>query len=323
MVAYDRIDQGCRHDDIAESTELDYQNAFHDEEDYGCTKPPRSRLAMTSSADDARARSFRFHAWRRAAGNFSLIKHRRCDGHLLSMHQSGTHWLKYMLANALAAHHGTPPPRYNHANDIIGGPKDISQYPQLPRLISSHSIAHPLLNYGLVHTALRLPPYVVLVRDIRASLLSNYLKWRASYKVSLSDYLRGDPQGRRFNSDLWWAFRFLNAWGEVAARVPAQVTVIRYEDLQQNSLRELTRVTAAFQLDLSQAALMHGVASGSKREMEARDDPARPPGAVRVDDTTDIDAPNAADEAFFVRACAVNLRYDFGYDYSRWSADDR
>ena len=67
------------------------------------------------------------------------------------MHQSGTHWLKFMLANALSYQYGSPPPAYNHANDIIGGPRDAIVYPQLPRLISSHSMPHPLLARAWAH----------------------------------------------------------------------------------------------------------------------------------------------------------------------------
>ena len=68
--------------------------------------------------------TFHFHRLRRALGNFSLLAHRDCAGHLASMHQSGTHWLKFMLASALARHYGVPGPRYNHANDFIAGPHD-------------------------------------------------------------------------------------------------------------------------------------------------------------------------------------------------------
>lgn len=268
--------------------------------------------------DPARPRLFQFHGWRRAAGNFALLKHRHCDGYLLSMHQSGTHWLKYMLANALAYRHGLPPPLYNHANDYIGGPRDAVVHAVLPRLLSGHTIAHPLLRSAAVHTALRLPRYVVLVRDIRQSLLSNYIKWRDRYDVPFSVYLQGDPRGRRYNSDLWWAFRFLNAWGEVTQRVSSRVTVVRYEDLQADTQGELSRVAAAFALSLPASALQHGVTSGTKAQMDARHDPARPPGAVRVDTAIAMPGFSPADREFFLRACSNHLRHDFGYDYSRW-----
>lgn len=272
-------------------------------------------------SDPAAPALFRLHAARRAAGNFALLRHRACHGYLLSMHQSGTHWLKFMLANALADHHHLPPPRYNHANDYIGGPRDAVIHPGLPRLLSSHSMPHPLLRWRAVHAGLALPRYVVLVRDIRQTLISNWMKWRERYGVSFSEYVLGDPRGRRYNSDLWWAIRFLNAWGEIAASVPERVTIVRYEDLVADTPHELARVAAALALDLPPSALAYGLASASKAAMAARHDPARPPGAVRR--SADEEEPDfsAADRVFLSRACARHLRHAFGYDYTRWPAD--
>ena len=261
---------------------------------------------------------FRLHAWRRDLGNFALIKHRHCDGHLLSMHQSGTHWLKFMLANALSHQYGTPPPAYNHANDIVGGPTDLPRYPQLPRIIASHTIAHPLLRFESVHGLCGLPRYVVLVRDIRAALASNYVKWRGTYGVSFSEYLTGDPRGRKFNSDLWWSLRFLNSWGEVQQNVPERVTVIRYESLENDAPGELERIAHDLDLDLTQAAIEHGVAVSTRRLMQEKDDPRRPLGAVRSETGDPHEVFDAAGKAFLAEVLTACLRHDFGYDYTRW-----
>ncbi len=261
---------------------------------------------------------YRLHAWHRNLGNFALIKHRACDGHLLSMHQSGTHWLKFMLANALSHQYETPPPQYNHANDIIGGPRDVVRYPQLPRLISSHSIPHPLLLSRTVHRLLALPPYVVLVRDIRATLVSNYAKWRDAYRTDFSTYLLGDPRGRRYNSDIWWALRFLNGWGRVRRTIPERVCVIRYEDLARDPMAELLRLAGTFNLELSPQALDHGVAVSSKAHMRGKDDPERPPGAVRENDADPMAVFAYDDRRVFEGICARCLEDDFGYDYRTW-----
>lgn len=260
---------------------------------------------------------FHYHAWRRGLGNFALLSQRHCVGQIASMHQSGTHWLKFMLANALSYQYGTPPPAYNHANDIIGGPKDPFLYPNLPRLISSHSMPHPLLTYARMQRCFGLPRYVVLVRDLRTSLASNFVKWRARYGVDFSTYLRGDVSGRGYNSDIWWSLRFLNSWGDAAARLPARITVLRYEDLQAATEKELSRVASHFQLGLTAEALRQGVVLSNKRNMAARDDPQRPPGAVRASGNELNPEYNAADQAFVAEVCRRCLRHDFGYDYSR------
>jgi len=267
--------------------------------------------------------SYHFHRLRRALGNFSLLQHRHCAGHLASMHQSGTHWLKFMLASALARHYGVPGPKYNHANDLIGGPHDRPEYPQLPRLLSAHSIPHPLLSLRITHAVWRLPPYAVLVRDIRASLVSNYEKWRARYDCPFSEFLRGDPAGRRYNSDIWWCFRFLNAWEAVRRTAPERVLVLRYEDLQQDTPAGLARVAAHFGLALQAEDIAVGIAAGTKDQMAAREDPARPKGAVNAGARAVADYFSAEDRQWFTAQCARYLASDYGYDYARWDDESR
>jgi hypothetical protein len=310
--------QRRRHDHVAQRSELNREDTVHRDDGRFMPAPPLSRKPPGMLDPRPLIFRFRLHAWRRDLGNFALIKHRRCDGHLLSMHQSGTHWLKFMLANALSHQYGTPPPEYNHANDIIGGPKDLPRYPQLPRIISSHTIAHPLLRYTNVHRLCRLPRYVVLVRDLRAALVANFVKWQDAYGVSFPDYLAGDPRGRRYNSDIWWALRFLNAWGEVVQRVPERVTVIRYETLERDAPGELERIARRLDLDLSPADIEHGVAVSTRALMQEKDDPRRPPGAVRSDTADPGAFFDPAGQVFVQQVVTQCLRHDFGYDYARW-----
>ncbi|MEX2481852.1 MAG: hypothetical protein WD928_13430 [Gammaproteobacteria bacterium] len=234
------------------------------------------------------------------------------------MHQSGTHWLKFMLANALSYQYGIPAPRFNHANDIIGGHKDAVCYPNIPRLQASHSMPHPVMRWEAVHRLLALPHYVVLVRDLRVALASNYAKWRARYGVPFSVYLQGDPSGRRYNSDIWWALRFCNAWGSLVDRLPARVTLVCYESLAAAPRTQLAVVSRAFGLDLDEAALAHGVAVSSKAHMVAKDDPARPPGAVRQIAADPLAMYGPAEQRFVSDVCARYLVHSCGYDYSRW-----
>ncbi len=65
--------------------------------------------------------TFQRYAYLRERSNFALLRHRARSGHLISMHQAGTHRLKFMVADALARRYPIPPPRFNHANDIFLG----------------------------------------------------------------------------------------------------------------------------------------------------------------------------------------------------------
>lgn len=263
---------------------------------------------------------FHYHRLRHELGNYSLLKSRHCDGAIISMHQSGTHWLKFMLASAMAAHYGIPEPEYNHANDIIGGTKDPRRYADLPFLKSSHTIAPILLRNTHVVRRAALPPYVVLVRDIRACLVSNYKKWRARYAVSFSEYLRGDPAGRRFNSDIWWCIRFVNAWGRMSTLSGDRLIVVRYEDLRTAPRAQLERIVRHFGLPLSVASIGHGVEAATKTAMAERSDPARPPGEVNFAEDDPLVAFSNVDRDFVRTRCAHYLRCTFGYDYAVWSA---
>ncbi|MGE0385350.1 MAG: sulfotransferase domain-containing protein [Gammaproteobacteria bacterium] len=273
-----------------------------------------SATAVTAPSAATRLR-YRFHAARRGWSSLGLFRHRHCDGFIVSMHQSGTHWLKFMLASALARRHGVPPPRFNHANDLIGGVRDPVLYPQIPRLVSSHTIAHPLLAGDVVRRLIALPRYVVLVRDLRAMLVSNYEKWKTRYGCTFSAYLAGDPTSNRFNSDLWWCLRFMNAWGEVAARQPRTTLVLRYEDLKADPAAGLRGVRDFLGLDLGDDHLDAGVAAATKANMGRLHDPERIGGEVREDERDPRLWFTDADEAFLAAACRRLLRHRFGYDY--------
>jgi hypothetical protein len=265
---------------------------------------------------------FHYHCLRRDISNFALLRHRDYTGFLISMHQSGTHWLKHMLATAIAARHDLPAPRYSHANDIIGGVHDAPSLARGPRLVSSHSIPHPLVAARWWRRLAKMPPYVVLVRDIRASLVANYEKWKAHYGCAFSDFLVGDVSGRRFNNDLWWCIRFCNAWGRIAERFPGSTLVIRYEDLVADTLAELTRIDDFWRLELGREALALGVRESDKDRMAAKRDPETPGGVtvVRRDCRRAVDWYSSADRDFFGSVCDKLLRHDFGYDYGRWEA---
>jgi len=65
---------------------------------------------------------YKYHALRRDCFNFSLLAHRDFDAMLITMHQSGTHWLKYMLTLALAKKLGLGNPEYIQSDIFFGTP---------------------------------------------------------------------------------------------------------------------------------------------------------------------------------------------------------
>ena len=228
---------------------------------------------------------FYYHCLRKDLTNFSFIRHAGFSGFIVSMHQSGTHWLKHMIASAICREHGLPMPKFNHANDIIGGAKTPLSYPDIHRLGSSHTILNPLLHFRGARNLVQLPDYVVLIRDIRSSLISNYEKWKHVYKCEFSEYLKGDVSGRRFNHDLWWCIRFLNSWGRQMEKFPDSILIVKYEEIKSGPVLQLKRINGFFRLGLAEASLQFGIEASSKENMRLKDDPERPGGAIRTDNT--------------------------------------
>ncbi len=259
---------------------------------------------------------FYYNCFRKDLTNFSFLRHRKFSGFLVSMHQSGTHWLKHMLAIAIADEYELPMPQYNHANDIIGGPKDPRLYPHAPKLASSHTIPHPLLRSKLFRTFVKFPRYVILVRDVRASLISNYEKWETRYHCKFSEYLRGDIRGRKFTNDIWWCIHFLNSWGYLSQKYPLETLIVRYEDLTQNTLAQLERINIFWDLSIGNQSFLLAIKESSKEKMLKKHDPIRPGIAVRKTTRTNEEVFTDADNVLFRDICKKYLRYNFGYDYT-------
>jgi hypothetical protein len=274
------------------------------------------KIATTGPATAA-DRRFALHRLNRDWTNFAMIRYRDFQGFLVTGQNSGTHWLKYMLSLAMAAEYGVEPPQYiNNAlsNDIIGHPKHKRKYAQLPRIASAHSIPHAALP--LLYGTMAFPPYVVLVRDMRDALISNYVKWRERYQVPFDVYVEGDPGGKRYVCDAWWYVRFLNAWGRMATRYPDRVMVMRYEDLRKTPAAGLGAIAKHFGFALSDHAIETAVQGSSKSAMMARENANAHEKVIRVDSGAAGDPVFGPHEiAILARILKANLHYDFGYDY--------
>jgi hypothetical protein len=255
--------------------------------------------------------AFRRHCLNRDSTNLGLLRRRDYDGILITGQHSGTHWIKWMLSHALASRHDLPPPLYHNnasSNDLVGQPREHRRF-----VAATHTIAPYALEWGWARIGL--PPYVVVVRDIRDVLISNYEKWRGvRYDVDFSTYVAGDPTGKAYVCDVWWYVHLLNRWGAVAGRFPAQTLVMTYEDFRRDALAGLTAIGRQFKLDLRDQDLAAGVAAGDKEIMQAHQDPSVQERPVRLDGHVGATF-SPADTALLQGILERNLRHDFGYDY--------
>jgi len=257
---------------------------------------------------------YKYYALRRDWFNFSLLAHRDFDAMLISMHQSGTHWLQYMLTLALVKKLGIEQPEFIQNELFFSNPSSYQCDYDVARIVGSHPIPHLLVGSKLLNKALHFPKYLILVRDMRASLVSNFEKWKDNIEYTdFSCFIRGDERGKRFNSDIRWCIRFYNAWGRVLENIPDTTMFIRYEDLTTNTFAILKNISIFLGLDLNDDQIQFGIDEASKEKMRKKTSPDHLT-VVRKDSGDPDDWFSKEDKEYFVAACAEHLKYDFGYN---------
>jgi hypothetical protein len=247
--------------------------------------------------------------------NFFLFQYRAVDGFLITGKNSGTHWVKFMLSCAIAAQHGVEPPRFSSGREgdaIIAHPRWAPRHDNIPRIGSSHTIPSAAFAWRLKW--LRPKPTVVLVRDIPAALLSNYVKWRAQYGVGLSEFLRGAPGGKRFVADIWWYIHFFNRWGDVARAWPGRVLFVHYEDVQAAPALWLERMAAHWGVALDARSIAAALPYVDREAVRARLDPGDLETVIPDDEDRAMVRFSAADRAALDRLLRRHLRHRLGYE---------
>jgi hypothetical protein len=239
----------------------------------------------------------------------------RVDGFLVSGHNSGTHWLRFMLSAAIAHRLSLPPPAYSsgpHSDVFIGNARHRRRFAQAPRIGSSHHMPSRLIALLGAMNLIRLPPVVVLVRRIPDSLLSYFFKWRETKALGpLDSYLARQPRAQ--GVDLWWFIRFFNRWGALKRVFPDRVMVVRYEDIERDPQTWVRRIWGHWGVELDEADLAAAMAVSSRAVLQARLDPdygedVAPERAARQ--AVQFAEP---DRALVEQRLAQHLRHAFGY----------
>jgi hypothetical protein len=252
--------------------------------------------------------------------NGSVCRHGQFEGFLVTSKNSGTHWMAYMLAVALADTYGVPRPAYFSERALrpyIRLPKDPVVHAPLPALGRSHSIPHRLLDWGWARAMISPAPYILGVRHPMGILASHYAKWRDELKVSWTEYLRGDPSGDRYRCDLYWIARFWNRWGELQALMPEAILRLHYEDLQDRPAKLFEAIQRHWKLALAPEAVEAALNEGTKEAMAARLDPDGEANVLQNRRET-LDALFEGEAGDIYAGLVSRLfRYQLGYDLMR------
>ncbi len=264
-----------------------------------------------------------WRAFNRQMFNPTCLKHRQFDGHIATAKNCGTHWVKYMLSLAIAEHYGLPPPAHIRDDSIVGHTKNRPSHTHIPQIAVTHSHPHYLMCSAFVMNTIRLPRFVVQVRDIRSILVSMYEKTRGEIldkkmhgqNVGFSAYLRGDVTGKTRIEDIWGLILFFNAWGAVIKRNPEKVIPVRYEDLKAGTPATLRVICDHIGLDIPDDILSRAIDSSNKDIMKTRIAKTETEKIVNTQTRNDLDWYSAEDMKFVRKTCEKHLEYDFGYKY--------
>lgn len=249
--------------------------------------------------------------------NLSMLFRRNYDGHIVSMHQAGTHWLRNLITHVIAREYKLPIPDNIRSNAIVGGPNRVPTHPG-PRIVQSHKIPGSLFSLPIWRRLLWFPKYLVLIRDPRISTASHYKKHGKESPKSFSEFLRNQGGDENFMKDIWDDIRFLNTWVALARDWPEQVKLVRYEDLRNDTADTLKEVVAFFGIMPKADTLDWSIQQCAKETMSNREDPSRRFKVVRPDEGSPLSIYSPEDKAYFLDIYRRHLKADIPYDLNQW-----
>lgn len=253
-------------------------------------------------------------------GPLRMLTRRDLDAAMVTMRSAGSHWLQWMLLQAMHEAYGLPLPEHVNDQSIIGTVSSFPAHRDGPRLIRTHN-EMPTPFYAILHRVMRFPKYIILIRDVRHSLVSYYEKAPDDERdTSFSGFLRGKDGIFKADHVLFRHIRFLNSWARVRKITPDRCLVVKYEDLRSDTSAQLERVWRYLELKEPVEGLFErAVAESTKDKMSAKETVGDTRPAVRKSNRNPLDWYSDADEAYVRQACKQFLIDDYGYDYGDWS----
>ncbi len=226
---------------------------------------------------------------------FSTLKFlfRKDSVHLVTQSASGTHWLVQMLGSAIS---------YKKTSSV-----DVNEI--MPHLFSenempirqSHSNYFPFA--GKAKT-------VFLVRDIRDSVVSHYESYIKNRNSNLpfKAFLRESRLSKKYG--LSRRVNLLNSWFKSKERCD-DFMLVRYEDLKEDTEKELIRIFKFVGLDTS--LVSEAVQTSSLKKMKEMDDRRGKVNKGVVGRYKEYFSKE--DEEYLRNYLEDNLIYDYGYKY--------
>jgi hypothetical protein len=194
-----------------------------------------------------------------------LRRPRQADVHLLSYPKTGRTWVRVMMGRMLAVHFGHP-----QLAEVELGPQ-MPRFAGVPHVLAKHD------GTPQKKTAAEINPdrseyarcrVILLVRDLRDTAVSNYFqvtRRAVRFDGDIASYLRW-PRG-----SVDGMLRYYNVWAD-QRKVPEDFLLVRYEDLQADTPRELRRIAAFLGLrDVRDETIVEAVGYASFGAMKQRE----------------------------------------------------
>lgn len=245
-----------------------------------------------------------------------LLRKPSTDAYLITLQQSGTHWLRMLLVQYLKNHYEID---YDITDldltDFICHPRtdpDIDLR-EAPTLRSTHHA------YWFLY---RNESVILLVRNLRKTLLSAYEKMIRinDHPLDFEEFIKGDFDPQKYEyvtRDLPHRVRFLNRWYRYGFE-KAHVHLVKFEDLKNDPPGIVREVLHFLDVPINETELKRAVKHSSKEAMRelAKNSSRNRRKAISDKDGRDPKSFfTPSTERYFLNYLEENLEHDYGYNY--------
>jgi len=252
--------------------------------------------------------------WDKHGFSYRFRTRNKVDYYLVTMNQSGTHWLEVMIAKALVDHYNL-----DYEFDSIE-PRGIIDDADCPFDFEQKSIPRIQHSHFPYYFMFRNKKVILLIRDLRDSLVSRYEKYtqQCSNPKSFSEFLREgyvDNNGNKKNS-LKQKVNFLNSWHKNKDK-PERLLLVKYEDLKQEPVNKMKGVLSFLGLEVEESFVEKVVEFGSFDNMKKLASERLKNNKVVNKGKTGRHRNyfNKGNQKFFKEFLEQYLNNDFNYDY--------
>lgn len=255
--------------------------------------------------------------WKMQGFGYRFLTRSKTDCYLITLPQSGTHWIRALLGKSLVEHfHLDYEFESNWAGGIIDDPNHPYQFEkqeQVPRIQHAH------LPYNFLFKNKKV---ILLIRDLRDTVVSDFDKYTKAHsgEMSFSEFLR-----KKDSRQIGGAHRLeirvniINSFWENKDQLK-DLLVIKYEDLQQNAEKELKKTLNFVDVSADEAVITKAVEFSSLENMKKlaqkkKEDKLRQHSVNEGETDRYKDYFSKEDRKYFREYLDNNLIHDFGYGY--------